>query len=177
MKFKTYLSFSTVLLIIIAILFGCSNEVQQEKSSFNSGDKMPEDFNFSLSYGTYGKQKIDTFTNTVVKDLVLDGTIEANLELAKEDMKVIYNELIKINMMDDDFEIVKDEGCHEEPPSYTSWKIQMNGKIKNISYAGAYCNKVPEEILQLAQIKDYIHNLVAETHEYKQLPEPNSSYE
>lgn len=137
---------------------------------------MPEDFNFSLVYGIYGKQKIDTFTNTVVKDLVLDGTIEAKLELAKEDMKVIYNELIKINMMDD-FEIVKDEGCHEEPPSYTIWKIQMNGKIKNISYTGAYCNKVPEDILQLIQIKDYIHNLVAETDEYRQLPEPHSSYE
>ena len=32
---------------------------------------MPDDFNFSLTYGTYAKQKIDTFNNVVIKDLVI----------------------------------------------------------------------------------------------------------
>ncbi len=58
---------------------GCSKDAPEDVVS-----EMPEDFNFRLTYGTYGKQKIDTFSNTVVKDLVEDGAIEANIAFLKK---------------------------------------------------------------------------------------------
>lgn len=64
-----------------------------------ANQKIPEDFNFSLTYGTYGNQKIDTFNNVVVKDLVEDGTIEASISLTKKEKQAIYGEMMKIDIM------------------------------------------------------------------------------
>lgn len=67
-----------VFIIILSGLPGCSKTVDQ--------DEVPVDFDFRLIYGTYGKEKIDTFNDTVVKDLVKDGTIEANITLTEQEM-------------------------------------------------------------------------------------------
>jgi hypothetical protein len=70
--------------MIIFFIVGCSTE-----NSVRPNGDMPDDINFSLTYGSYGKQKIDTFKDVVVKDLVEDGTIEANIALSDEEMKIV----------------------------------------------------------------------------------------
>ncbi|MGY3717351.1 hypothetical protein ACWE42_17715 [Sutcliffiella cohnii] len=83
---KNILHFS--ILIILIFIPGCKalqdNHIEGGTENFQG---MPEDFHFSLIYGTYGKQKIDTFDDVVVKDLVLDGTIKANISLTMGEKK------------------------------------------------------------------------------------------
>ena len=57
-----------ILLLITSLLLvvGCNNTQE------DIGEEMPEDFNFSLMYGRYGKNQVNTFRNIVVKDLVED---------------------------------------------------------------------------------------------------------
>lgn len=157
--------------ILFISLFGCSN--QPDKLEIK---EMPADFNFSLIYGTYGKQKIDTFNETVVKDLVEDGTIEVKISFTEEEMEQIYHEMMSIDIMDDSkFTVREEEVCETEPPSYTIWNIQMDG-MTNSFYTQNYCDGYPEDVLKLLKLADYIHSILLNKEEYKELPDSNGYY-
>jgi hypothetical protein len=158
-----------VLTFLISLIMGCSNVV-----SVKPNQDMPEDFNFILNYGTYGKQKIDTFKDVVVKDLVEDGVFEANISLTEEEMKQIHHEMVKINVMGE-LDLEEDKDCHVEPPSISVWEIHMDGKTKLFSYQ-SYCD-YPEDALKLLKLEEYIHNILALKKEYKELPESRGAYE
>ena len=159
-----------IILVFISLLLvaGCDNtqEVMTEE--------MPEDFNFSLTYGTYGKKKIDTFQDIVVKDLVEDGTIEANIALTNEEKQAIYDEMYNMNIMGD-LDLNKGRECEVKPPSITKWVIKMNGEMKKISYE-SYCD-YPPDVLNLIKLEDFIHTLVSSKKEYLDLPASNGYYE
>lgn len=155
--------------MILSVIVGCSTEISDKPN-----EDMPDDFNFSLTYGSYAKKKIDTFKNIVVKDLVEDGTIEANIALTEEEMKQIHNEMIKINVMGE-LDLDEDKECHSEPPRVSIWDIQMDGKTKSFNYQ-SHCN-YPEDVLSLLKLEEYIHNIVSTKAEYKALPESRGAYE
>jgi hypothetical protein len=161
-----------VVIIILSGLTGCSKD-----SVKDIHDEMPKDFNFSLIYGSYGKQKIDTFNDTVVKDLVDDGTIEANIAFTEQEMKNIYNEMTSINIMGElVVESENEKECDMSTPSFTKWNIQMDGKIKSI-YTKNYCDGYPEDVLKLVRLAEKIHSILINKEEYKELPESNGYYE
>lgn len=162
-------------MIIISILLGamgCSKDAPEDIVS-----EMPEDFNFRLTYGTYGKQKIDTFSNTVVKDLVEDGAIEANIAFTTEEMKQIYTEMMKVNIMGElVVENENEEDCDFSTPSVTIWNIQMDGKTNSI-FTKNYCDGYPEDALKLVRLAENIHDILISKEEYKDLPESKGYYE
>ena len=167
-QFKILLLIMVISLILVA---GCNN------SQDNTNQKMPDDFNFSLTYGTYGKQKIDTLNNVVVKDLVEDGTIEASISLTKKEKQAIYDEMMKIDIMSElnlDEEN-KEKECQHEPSSISKWDILMNGETKSFYYK-AYC-EYPEDVLNLIKLEEYIHKVVSSKKEYMDLPEGKGSYQ
>ncbi len=158
------LMFTSLLLVV-----GC------DKTHQPMSKEMPEDFNFSHTYGTYGKKQIDTFRDIVVKDIVEDGTIEANIALTTEEKQAIYNEMLKINIMGD-LNLNKVKECSADPPSITEWRIQMNGETKSFSYK-SFC-ECPQEILNLIELERFIDELVSATKkEYLDLPTSNGLYE
>ncbi|MBU9713835.1 hypothetical protein [Evansella tamaricis] len=162
---KIILSILSLSLILVA---GC-NHTQD-----NTNQKMPNDFNFSLTYGTYGKQKVDTFTNVVVKDLVEDGTIEANISLTQKEKQAIYNEMMKINIMGE-LKLDKEKECETEPASFSQWNVKSNEETKSFSYT-TYC-EYPEDVLNLIKLEEYIHEVVSSKKEYIALPEAKGHYE
>jgi hypothetical protein len=166
MKFSIIICIFTIL---SSVILGCSTEV-----SVKTIQDMPEDFDFILSYGTYGKQKIDTFKDVVVKDLVEDGVFEANISLTEEEMKQIHHEMVKINVMGE-LDLEEDKECNVEPPSISVWEIHMDGNTKSFSYQ-SYCD-YPEDALKLLKLEEYIHNIVSTKEEYKELPESRGGYE
>ncbi len=166
----TKLSFNIfVFVIIMSGIAGCA-----EDSSFEIDKGMPEDFNFSLTYGAYGKQKVDTFNDIVVKDLVIDGTIEVNISLTEEEMNRIYKKMMSINIMGD-LDLDKDKECHAEPSSISVWNIQVDGRTKSFYYR-TYCDH-PEDVLNLLKLEDFIHDIIVGKEEYKKLPESNGEYQ
>lgn len=156
------------IVLIMMILGSCSNE------SNNAYNEMPADFDFSLKYGVYGKEEINTFQDFIVKDLVEDGTVQASLILNEQDMNDIYNEMMTLNIMDE-LELKKEEGCDSEPPSMRVWDIHMNGETKKFNYQ-SYC-ETPPDVLKLYQLEEFIRKIIIQKEEYKKLPAVNGSYE
>ncbi|KMJ59925.1 hypothetical protein AB685_03485 [Bacillus sp. LL01] len=159
---------SFIFLPILFFISACSHDKDV------STPVMPADFEFSLTYGTYGKQEVDTFNDMIIKDLVIDGTLEAKIPLTVEEKDLIYNEMLKINIMGD-LDIDREVQCATEPPSFTSWHIQMNGETKEFSYSD-FC-EYPEDVRNLIDLENYIHKLVAAKEEYQKLPDSNGWYE
>lgn len=155
--------------LMMALLSGCSHQGSELKN------EVPADFNFRLTYGTYGKQKIDTFYNIVVKDLVIDGTVESSMTLSDAEMREIYDQMLAVNIMGE-LDLEQDKQCAVEPESFTFWEVQMNNEVKSHHYT-SYCGDYPKDALQLIKLENFIHNLVVEKDEYKALPEVNGSYE
>ena len=154
--------------LVIMLLGGCSNEFD------HTHKEMPADFDFSLKYGVYGKEEINTFKDFIVKDLLEDGTVQASLILNEQDMNHIYNEMMTLNIMDE-LELKKEEGCDSEPPSLSVWEIHMNGETKKFSYQG-YC-ETPPDVLKLYQLEEFIRKIMIQKEEYKKLPAVNGGYE
>jgi hypothetical protein len=169
MKALKFISGITIITLLQFVFTACgipiSNQMPQE---------MPSDFNFSLTYGSYGKKIVDTFNDRVVKDLIEDGTIEANISLTDEEMRQIYQEMVNINIMGN-LDIEENQNCHSEPPALSSWRVQVNGETISISYK-PYCDET-SDILKLIKLEDFIHSMIVEKAEYKELPEANGAYE
>lgn len=160
-----------VTLLLVTSLLGCSNHIVD-----NSLDEMPEDFNFKLIYGTYGKQMIDTFNAVVVKDLVEDGTIEAKISLTDEEMQRIFKEMITRNIMGElNIPNEYDNLCASEPPAYSAWTIQVSGETKSI-FIQPMC-EYPEDVLRLIQLEHFVFEILSENDAYKRLPKSKGEYE
>ncbi|SDM90516.1 hypothetical protein SAMN05518871_102528 [Psychrobacillus sp. OK028] len=138
---------------------------------------MPDDFNFTIIYGTYGKQKIDTFNNVVVKDLVEDGTIEASISLTKKEKQAIYDEMMKIDIMGELTlnDLDEENECQHGASTISKWNNQMNCRTKSFYYK-TYC-EYPEDVLNLIKLKEYIHKVVSSKNEYMALLEATGNYE
>ncbi len=169
MKLLKALTYLFIFVLVALTCSGCSTETSGEIKQ-----DMPADFNFKVSYGTYGKQKIDTFNGVVVKDLVEDGTIKADIALTENEMRRIYKEMIDMDIMDD-LKLEEFEECATEPASYTAWTIQMNGETKSFDFS-TFCEN-SNEIRKLLELDEFVHKIVLEKDEYNELPEANGSYE
>ncbi|MEK5036801.1 hypothetical protein [Sporosarcina sp. FSL K6-3457] len=156
------------LLPVMLMLGACSSTVYPKE--------MPDDFDFSVEYGVGGKRKVDTFTDTVVKDLVMDGVVEVSIALTDEEMQDIYRKMVAVDMMGElDFESDGNAHCATEPEIRTEWIIHLNGDLNTIQYA-TLCNNTSNS-LAIMKLQDYIHEIVAVKEEYQKLPEPNGYYE
>jgi hypothetical protein len=156
-------------MIVSIIAFAGCNKLQD-----NTTQEMPKDFNFILTYGTYGKQKIDTFNNIIIKDLVVDGVVEADISLTEDEMRQIYNEMLKLGMMGE-LVLDKEKECGVDPPSFSTWYIEMNGQMKSVVYAD-YC-EYPEDVMKLKELEHFIHHVVSIKEEYRELPHARGGYD
>jgi len=159
--------YALIITVMIFSLVGCN-------FSRDSTNEDMRDFDFTLIYGVYGKNKIDTFNDMIIIDLIEDGTLEANISLSQQEKEQIYNEMKRINIMGE-LNMNKEDECETEPSTFSSWDIHMNGESKSFSY-GTYC-KYTDDLLELIKLEDYIHNIVSSKEEYKQLPEAKGAYE
>lgn len=161
------------LLLVVLVLAACTSVVHP---SMVYPEEMPDDFDFSVEYGVEGKRKVDTFTDTVVKDLVMDGVVEANIALTDEEMQGIYGKMVAFDMMGKlDFEDDETSQCATEPEMRTEWIIHLDGELNIIRYA-TFCSETPDS-QAIVELQDHIHEIVMAKEEYQKLPESNGYYE
>ncbi|AQQ53088.1 hypothetical protein [Planococcus lenghuensis] len=175
-----------VLSLLLLLLIGCGttegtmNEPETEPADEPAETitampaEMPEDFDFSIRYGITSKNEVDTFDDTVTKDLITNGTASADIKLSDEEMKLVYEKMQKINAMAPK-ELVPDAGCIHTPHEVDIWKIQALGEIITHEVSQKYC-ELTEDAQELLNLRKFIVDLIEEKEAYEELPEAEGGY-
>jgi hypothetical protein len=169
-------------LFIMALLAtGCSfytdlNDMSENtKEENNMPDEMPKDFNFIVQFGHQFKNEINTFEDSVTKDLIADGTATISIFLTKEEMSAIYEKMKDINIMAPKKLVPDKTNCMQTPHGEDKWEIRLNGETKTHYWNGEYC-ETTNDAEQLIELRNYILNMVKSMDEYKKLPEARGAY-
>lgn len=138
----------------------------------------PEPFNFSVSfgYGTVNKNEINTFNNTVTKDLVMNGTATANLTLTTEEMNDIYDVMREIDVLRELDLDNSDSNCSSTPVNEDHWEIQVDGEQRTFDWSSERC-EMTDDANKLKELRNYIFDIVQDKKEYKELPEAAGGYD
>lgn len=169
---KLYRTAAALLLTAILSIFafaGCS-------SASSLPDEMPRDFNFILSYGVNGKNQINTLKGQFTKDMVTNPSVTADLKLSVEEMKSIYNEMKKINILSYP-DIYYHKTNTKQTPFYTySLKVIYNGMEKNIYWEDETVSKSSKSV-KLRKLFNNIEEMIINKDEYKKLPDAKGGYD
>jgi len=145
-------------------------------------ETMPEDFDFSLTWGCYGISSYDSKSGVLVKttDATHPEDYVACYKLSEEEKQQIYEIIRTLNP--EDYPDVYDpqEGeCMSEPSMTLVLTVKSNGtekaiSAKDIAYAFTAKNKKGQAFLTAC---DRIKTLLIETEEWKALPDYEFKYE
>ncbi|MFS0861907.1 hypothetical protein [Fredinandcohnia sp. 179-A 10B2 NHS] len=158
---------------IMLLIVGCEDRTDSIPS--NMPDDMPHDFNFSLNFGVLGKNEINTYSGTVTKDLIENGTATAKVTFSNSELAAIYKKMKEINIVEEK-KLIPNTACSQEPYSTDKWEITINGEIYTHVVSGQYC-ELTSDAEQLIQMRNFVFNFVKQKEEYRKLPEAVGGYE
>jgi len=177
---KLYKIFFLSFLLLFS--YGCKNDTEQGNVEEITNQKevilpveMPEDFHFTLKYGFYKKNEINTYDRTVTKDLIEDGTITAEIALTDEELAIIYEKMKAINIGKKK-KLTPKTNCMMEPYTEDEWKISVNGEVIYYYFSDKYC-EITDDAKQLAELRDEIVQIMKQKEAYQNLPEPIGGYD
>lgn len=162
-----------------------SNEVGDLRSNETAStiqtmpEDMPNDFGFSIQFGVGKNNEINTFEDTVTKDLITDGTAKADVTLTDREMDEIYEEMKEVNIVETKkFTPEPKNGtiCTQEPHEEDEWKITVNGETITHSVSGTYCEPT-NDAKQLIELRNYVFSIIRSKEEYIELPESKGGYQ
>ena len=123
---KRKLSFALIIILILPCLSGCANKTLPQE--------MPEDFSFSLTWGTYGTSSYDSRTGKLVK--TTDATHPEDyvnyLHLSDETLEYFYGLLRDLDIDDFPEEYDPDPFTMSTPSSALIITVRAEGKTKTV---------------------------------------------
>lgn len=180
-----------LLFVFLFIIVGCGTEPemnaatqveQPENETVKQQNKMSKempgtfDFMVRFGYGTVNKNEINTFQDTVTKDLIMNGTASAQITLTKEEMRSIYNQMREINIMGEKVLAAANQTCERVPYSEDIWEININGETKTLTWTDRFCTQT-SDMEQLLELRNFVDQIVKTKEEYKKLPESEGGYD
>ncbi len=168
------------LTIAIIILFALIVILVVEVSNNRQVYVSDIDFEFSLNFGTYGRNNINTYEDTITKDLVSAGRLTVEYVLPEETKRKIFN-MMKIK----DFMSFSENlnvPIYDGYTKHLSLKVTIGGEEHTVRW------NVPWDLEMVAKermtiyhlgfldIVEYISNQVYESPEWKTLPKSEGSY-
>lgn len=145
---------------------------------------VPSDFGFVLRYGVGARNIVDTYKGTYQKDLVSAGTAKTKLTFTPEEMKQIYDKMLKIDIMsypesfappyDDHFK--PDMVQVVEPHMTYDLHVTFAGQTRNITWNDTNASK-QKKAEELRDLYRYIDELVRHKDAYYKLPKAVGGYD
>ncbi|AIQ42207.1 hypothetical protein MKX70_18740 [Paenibacillus sp. FSL R7-0312] len=167
-------------LLAVLLIAGCNmnNEVEPAPEQQEMPEEMPVDFDFLVRYG-YGevtKNEINTYSDTVAKDLIVNGTATANITLTGDEMRSIYDQMREINIMGSLELVPASHNCATTPYQEDSWQVTVDGVTRNLTWSDENC-ELTDDSRQLLELRTFIEDIVAGKDAYKELPEAEGGYD
>ena len=159
------------LLSLIAILFGYA-------CSESGTEPALRHFDLQLKYGILARNELNTFDNTVTKDLIVDGQATTRLVLSVKDLDTLESRFvaIDINSYPDTFVVqTGDTVCTITPYVTYSMKIRMGSTWKEVFWEDSILSSDPRAT-RLRQVLAFVQNLIESKPEYQQLPPARGGY-
>ena len=164
------------IIILLALIVILVVEVRNNRQAYDSDI----DFEFSLNFGTYGKNNINTYEDTITKDLVSAGRRTVEYVLPEEIKKKIFSMMKMKDFMS--FPENLNIQIYDGYTKHLSLKVTIGGKEHTVRW------NVPWDLEKVAKarmtayhlgfldIVEYISNYVHESPEWKALPKSEGSY-
>jgi hypothetical protein len=141
-------------------------------------EEMPVDFDFLVSYG-YGevnKNEINTYKDSVTKDLIMNGTAAAGIAFSGDEMRSIYDRMREMNIMGSLELVPATLSCSAIPYQEDNWQITADGVTRNLTWSDENC-ELTDDANQLLELRNFIKDIVAGKDAYKALPESEGGYD
>ncbi|BBH22833.1 hypothetical protein Back11_41780 [Paenibacillus baekrokdamisoli] len=182
---------SSLLAMLLLIITGCNTDTGSKESSgteqpikevAEQPNSMPEempamfDFLVRFGYGEVAKNEVNTYQDTVTKDLVVKGTATADITLSMDEMRSIYEKMREINIMGTKELVPTNSNCAKTPYMEDSWKISIDGETKTLTWSEKSCDTT-DDAKQLLELRNFIQHIVASKDAYKALPEIEGGYD
>jgi hypothetical protein len=159
-----------LILIFSLIIIGC-------KKDDSLPEQITEDFNFSLQYGINGINEINTYENTITKDLILDGTKSIKFEIPKKDLGDVYSKLVELDIARISEKLVNKKLFITPLTEYILTFTISKRKYTVSGDATMYSLNGNEQVDDFSTFVKYVIDYVESTTEYKSLPEPEGGYD
>ncbi|MBC9785542.1 hypothetical protein H1S01_13625 [Heliobacterium chlorum] len=158
------------LILLVAILTGCTSPKATPENV-----AMPDNFGFILKYG-YGpkKNELNTMEGTFTKDLVMIDPVSTELRLTTDEMKSIYEEMVKIDILSYPDEFSPDSVGPRPAQSY-EFTVRFGNTTKRILWKEVSYS----DSKQAVQLKNFIRkiiDIIESKEEFKRLPQAQGGY-
>jgi hypothetical protein len=154
-------------------------------------DGVPADFGFILHYGVEGRNVLNTFKESYTKDLIMDGTKTVPLVLSDKEMKGIYEEMKRMDILSagecpcqQDILLTNDSSgnhtatvysiVHSSPHTAIILHVRMDGRENTIEWDLDNCRC--EDAKWFEYLLYDIRKILEHTEEYKSLPKAKGGY-
>lgn len=166
-----------LLFIFTAFLSGCAAESKDEEAANSTvmSANMPGDFDFKVVFGIQKNNEINTYEETVTKDLIAAGTATIDFTFSSEEMTDIYEKMKKVKITETK-QFIPSSNCSMEPYSEDEWQITINGQTFSHTISEQYC-ALTADAKEMIELREYIFALVNSKEEFKLLPEAEGGYE
>jgi hypothetical protein len=164
--------FKHVPMLAVSLLFLCA-------CSDVGGSAETREFNLSLRYGILARNQLNTFQNTITKDLVLDGTVTVPFVLAASNLDSIEARMQQIGFFGypdtvavrsaDNITATVDPACIYE------FSVFSHGRWKALYWLNGIVT-ADSQAVKLRDLIAFIQEIVESTPEYKQLPPARGAY-
>jgi hypothetical protein len=156
-------------LVLILFGFGCSDY---------GTEPSPRHFDLQFRYGVLARNELNTFDNTITKDLILDGQATSRLVLSAQDLDTLESQFvaIDINSYPDTFVVqTGDTVCIITPYATYNTKVRMGPTWKEVYWEDSIVSSDPRAT-RLRQVLAFIQALIEAKPEYQQLPPARGGY-
>ena len=161
---------SGLFFLLALFLFSCSD--------INSA-KPEMDFNVSLRYGVLARNELNTFGNTITKDLILDGTVTVPLFLSKSDLDSIKTKMDQIGFFNypDTFTVRSGDTTRIfiTPNNTYDFKVKSHSTLKTLLWDDAIIAN-DTQATKLRGLITLIRGIVESKPEYQKLPPARGGY-
>lgn len=147
-----------------------------EESPFPS--TMPDDFaiDFEFWIDPAQRNKLDTYTGSIQKDLVSKGTSSSAFSCEKNDLKAIYARMVELSIFELSGNIINDS-VQVSPNEIFTIRYRMNGKDFLLSGDSTTSMSDQKEAENLLAIMEYLRDFMKGTPEYEAMPVADGGYD
>lgn len=164
-----------IILIVLVLIM-----IDVRVNGYTRYDRVNE-FDFELRFGTYGMQNVNTFEDTITKDLIMSGTMSSDYVFPEYAKRHVYKMLRDMDIMNFPSRLELPY-VDAEKTNCLTLNVVIDGAEKTVECLVPWGYKLrgvgttPDQLYQFLTLTEYIENRVYKSGEWRDLPKSVGGY-